>query len=92
MFQGKVCVFTTVLNLLPCYFSLPSQWQSTCMQAYGKYKDMNHQKTEMSAHQLWESRLGFTNDQCLVTHKATISPWLPHVVFCECTLYGNTKT
>lgn len=54
MFHGKWCVFTTVLNLLPCYFSLASQWQSTCMQAYGKYKDASHQKTEMSAYWLWK--------------------------------------
>lgn len=38
------------------------------------------------------SRLGFTNDLCLVTHKATICPRLPHGVFSECILYRDTKT
>ena len=42
MFHGNLCVFTTMLNLLPCCFSLVFQSQSTCMQAYGKNMARHH--------------------------------------------------
>jgi hypothetical protein len=90
MFHGNLCVFTTMLNLLPCCFSLVFQSQSTCMQAYGKNMARHHPRNRNVCSPTLKM-IQNLNSQVICVWRA-VHPRLHHRVISESRLKRSTKT